>query len=88
MDHYNHPPQPMARATKYAIFAALAVFFLAYIGNFHFVHGSDIALRKIPKISWSLSETYINSDELKATPVLMLRAKYPLFTALAIAKTD
>jgi len=81
MDHYNHPPQPMKNSTKVGIFVALLLVFTAYVGNFHFVHGSNIALRKIEKVSWSLSETWINADEVRATPVFMLRLKYPLFVA-------
>ena len=88
MEHYNHPPQPMRASSKWAIFGVLAAVFLAYAGNFHFVHGSEIALRKIEKVSWSLSETYINADEVKATPVFLLRAKYPLFTQAAVNASE
>lgn len=81
MEHYNHPPQPMKASTQAAVLGVLVLVFVGYAGNFHFLHGSDIALRKIPKVSWSLSETFINADEVRRTPVGMLRVKYPLFVA-------
>lgn len=64
--------------TKGAILFILLVAFVAYAGNFHFLYGSGISVRKIPKVSWSLSETVVNADEIKGTPLLLLRARFPL----------
>lgn len=77
--------KPGTWAAKGAVLALLVALFLGYAGNFHFVHGANITLRKVNKVSWSLSETLINADEVKATPVFLLRAKYPLFTQAAEA---
>lgn len=66
-----------------AIAAALVTTFVAVVGNYHFIYGEDISLRKVPKVSWSLSETLINADEVKATPLGLLRTRFPLFTQAA-----
>lgn len=69
--------------TAAAVLAVLVSVLLAYAGNFHFVYGNGVSMRKVEKISWSLSETVINVDEVKGTPPLLLRAKFPLFTQAA-----
>jgi hypothetical protein len=76
------------RITQATVLACLVVAFLAYVGNYHFVHGSGIALRKIHKVSWSLSETFINADEVSATPPLLLRIKYPLFVQAKVQDSN
>jgi len=52
-----------------------AIFFS---GKYHFVHGKDNPLLIIPKISFSLKETYINLDEITGMPNIMAKMKYPL----------
>lgn len=49
-----------------------------YAGSYHFIHGSQVEFQKLKKISWSLSETIINADEVAGTPLIVMRARYPL----------
>jgi hypothetical protein len=65
--------------TSAAVLAVLIMVFFAYAGNFHFIYGPSLTVRKIHKVSWSLSEMFIDADELNATPPLLLPVKYPLF---------
>jgi hypothetical protein len=50
-----------------------------YCGNYHFVYGRGVTLQKIQKVSWSLSETIINVDEVQGMPAILARARYPIF---------
>lgn len=79
MEHDERTPRAMKASTKAAVLAGLTLAFLAYIGNFHFVYGENITLRKVPKVSWSLSEMVINADAVRELPVFVLRINYPLF---------
>lgn len=67
------------RMTQAAVLAVLLAGFVAYAGNFHFVYGTNLVLRKVDKVSWSLSETVINVDEVRGMPQIVARAKFPLF---------
>lgn len=52
---------------------------VAYAGNYHFMYGSEWSPQKLAKVSWSLSETVINVDEVAHLPLIVARARYPLF---------
>jgi len=65
--------------SKAAVLAVLLAGLLAYAGNFHFVYGTNVVLRKVDKISWSPTEILINLDEVRGTPAIAARARYPLF---------
>jgi hypothetical protein len=71
--------KPRQTLTSAAVLAVLIVGFFAYTGNFHFIYGHGLTVRKIHKVSWSLSEMFIDAEELSATPPLLLPVKYPLF---------
>jgi len=59
-----------------------AVVTVAAASNFHIVRGSNNHLGTfIPKVSWSLSETLINLDEVGNLPAIAARSQYPLFMA-------
>jgi len=60
---------------------------VGYAGKFHFIYGAHVTLQKLPKVSWSLAETVVNVDEVGGLPMLVARAKYPLFLrAVELAK--
>ena len=72
-------PAKQGWATKGAVLALLVAVFLGYAGNFHFVYGQNIVMRKVDKVSWSLSEIVVNLDEVNNLPAFVARARYPLF---------
>lgn len=69
--------------TSAAVLAVLVAVLVAYVGNYHWLYGRGIEMRKIPKVSWSISETLVNADEVKATPLILMPVKYPLFSQAA-----
>lgn len=70
-----------------ALLSVSATAFLAWAGNYHFVYGTPISgIARFEKISWSLSETLLNADEMNGTPRALLHARYPLF--MQAAKRD
>lgn len=58
---------------------AAVVALLWFLGAHHFVYGSRQSLTMESKVSWSLSETVVNLDEVKALPPMAARERYPLF---------
>jgi hypothetical protein len=78
----------ISRTQRLALFLAVsAVAFTAWAGKYHFVYGTPISgLARFEKISWSLSETLLNADEMNGTPKALLHARYPLF--MQAAKRD
>ena len=72
---------------RLAVLVSVAVALsLTLAGKYHVLygdaaHGMDV----IPKISWSLSETFVNIDALGNMPMLFARAQYPL-TVAALAR--
>lgn len=76
----------LQRNTTLGIAAALVT--IAVAGNFHVVNGSMVnGMTLVPKVSWSLSETFVNSDVVANMPGFVARAQYPLFLA-AIEKKN
>lgn len=76
----------LERGTKLGIAAAVALVLAA--GNFHVVNGAMVdGITLMPKVSWSMSETFVNSDVVANMPGIMARAQYPLFLA-AIEKRN
>jgi hypothetical protein len=70
----------MQTKVKYGLAAGVVAVVVA--GNFHFVNGSLLGGFKVmPKVSWSLSETFVNSDQVGNLPGFMARSQYPLFLA-------
>ncbi len=64
--------------TRGAVLAVILAFGAAYMGNYHFAYGGG-GIKKIPKVGWALSETFVNLNEVAGTPPILLKAKYPLF---------
>lgn len=62
--------------------ALAAGIMMAAAGNWHVVHGSDAPIRLVRKISWSLSELIVNTDQLGNMPMIFARSQYPLFLAV------
>jgi|GEM_PF-2673282 len=60
------------------VLAVLLLGFLAFAGNFHFTYGAGRPLERLPKVSWSLSETVVNLDEVQGLPAFAVALKYPL----------
>lgn len=60
------------------VLAVLLAVFVAFAGNFHFTYGAGRPLERLPKVSWSLSETVVNLDELEGLPAFVVAIKYPL----------
>lgn len=77
IDHDS--PNGKGRFSAAAVLGVLVLVLLAYGGRFHFVYGSRATTTKIPKVSWSLSETIINADEVAALPLYEQVRRYPLF---------
>lgn len=61
------------------VLALLLAAGVGYAGNYHFMYGSQWSPQKLAKVSWSLSETVINVDEVAHLPLIVARARYPLF---------
>jgi len=56
------------------------------VGNYHVLTGDAVGgLKVIPKVSWSLSESFVNVDALGNMPAIFARAQYPLLM-VALAK--
>jgi hypothetical protein len=82
---YSSRP-PLWRRVAVAL-VVLTLCFIAWAGGSHFVYGSPInGVERYEKVSWSISETVINADELNGTPVRLLHERYPLF--MQAAKRD
>ncbi len=64
--------------TKLAILGALLAGLVVFAGNYHFTYGAGRPLEKLPKVSWSLSETVVNLDEVQGLPAIVVAARYPL----------
>jgi len=64
---------------RIVLFLALLAGLVGYAGNYHFMHGSTVSAQKLKKVSWSLSETFINVDEVGGLPMIVARARFPLF---------
>ena len=58
---------------------------IAFLGNYHVVWGTLDRLHLEPKVSWSLSETFINTDEITGTPALLRSARFPLYFQALVA---
>jgi curved DNA-binding protein CbpA len=65
--------------------AAASVLFLT--GHVHVITGSSIERTVLGKVSWSLSETVVNSDALMKMPLIAARTQYPL-TLLALERAQ
>lgn len=61
------------------VLVLLLIALVAFVGNYHFIYGSQVSPQKLSKVSWSLSETIINVDEVGHLPLIVARSKYPLF---------
>lgn len=70
-----------ATSKRVLLLIALCVAAVAYAGSYHFIYGAGVNLYRLKKISWSLSETVINKDELEHLPVIFVRMHYPLLMA-------
>lgn len=64
----------------------LAAIALLVFGNIHIINGSQTGLRVWQKKSFSLSEIYVNTDELGNMPAFLARAKYPMTIAVMSEK--
>ena len=51
---------------------------VTWAGNYHFLHGSQAPSSMIAKVSWSLSETIINTDTALGIPPYEAMSRYPL----------
>ena len=81
--------EPLSYETSNRILAVSIAGFLGallyWAGTVHIVYGSGFSLpTSMQKISWSLSETLVNADEVEALPGVVARIRYPLFTASLI----
>lgn len=61
-----------------AILIALIAVAVGVAGRYHFVYGAGRSLERLEKVSWSLSETVVNLDEVSGLPLIVVRIKYPL----------
>lgn len=53
-----------------------------FYGEFHFVHGSTYTGKSIiPKVSFSFSETFVNTDQILNVPVIAAKSNWPLAVA-------
>lgn len=70
------PAGRWARRAPWLIGAAGALLFAS--GFVHIVHGEALGFHVWRKVSWSLSETVVNSDVVANLPMFMARSQYPL----------
>jgi ribosomal protein L40E len=78
-------PAPWWLVTKkgqWMVSAILCIFL--YLPKWHIITGSQ-GTKFIPKVSWSLNETFVNYDALMNMPYIAAKAQYPL-TTLALER--
>ncbi|MES2887298.1 MAG: hypothetical protein V4739_04725 [Pseudomonadota bacterium] len=65
------------------LWGALVLGSSAYLGNYHVLYGSGLHKSHVVlrKVSWSLSETFVNLDALSGQPAFMAHANFPLTIA-------
>jgi len=65
------------------ISAVLLIGLIFICGKYHFIYSSEKSFLIIPKISFSLPETYVNLDAVLNMPRIVAMSRYPLaFKAL------
>jgi hypothetical protein len=70
---------PAARAQfRWPFWLVVAAILVAVGGNFTFLTGSQVGFKVLRKVSFSLSEVWVNLDEMGNMPAILARARYPL----------